>query len=200
MESLGNIYSNKVTMRTEHIPKGDAGTSTTLDRIVALISKGKINKDIIYQARQIAMQAPERDQIGQIDAIHNWIKDHIYYINDPDKYEAIETGTGTVIKNTHGIELLSDPVWMLHEIQSKGQVSGDCDEFVTLEGSLLGAIGFPVYIQAIGMKEHGNRYGHVYMYTFTSNGQRVPLDGILKDKPIGWEIPQEYVKKNSLKQ
>lgn len=200
MDSLGSIQSDSVTMSTEHIPNGDAGTDATLNRMVSLISKGKINKDVIYQARQIAMQAPERDQLGQIDAIHNWIKQHIYYINDPDKYEAIETLNGIIIKNKKGLELLADPVWMLHEIQSKGQVSGDCDEFTILEGSLLGAIGFPVYVQAIGLQGHGDSYNHVYMYTYTSDGQRIPLDGILKDKQTGWEVPPEYVKKNSLNQ
>ena len=199
MDSLGSVQPESVTMQTEHIPKGDAGTDATLNRMVSLISKGKFNKDIIYQARQIAMQAPERDQLGQINAIHDWIKQHVYYLNDPDKYEAIETLNGVVIKNKKGLELLADPVWMLHEIQSKGQVSGDCDEFTTLEGSLLGAIGFPVYVQAIGL--HGySGYNHVYMYTYTAEGQRIPLDGILKDKQTGWEVPSKYVKKNSLNQ
>ncbi len=190
--SIGSF--DDVTMSKETIPDGDAGTEKTINRMIALIGKGKLNQDIIYAARQIAMQAPERDQLGQIEAIHNYIKKHVYYINDPDKYEAVNGK----IKNKNGIEVLADPVWMLNQIKQHGKVSGDCDEFVVLEGSLLGAIGFPVYIQAIGMLEHNGRYGHVYMYTYTSKGQRVPLDAIIKSTPFEWEVPENLVKKNSL--
>jgi len=199
MDAIRSQQIGSVTMEVHDLPSGDRSTTKTLDYMAQLIKKGKTNQDIIYTARRIAMQAPERDQVKQIEAIHDWVKQHMYYINDPDKYEAIAGANGIKIANKEGIEILADPVWMLNEIKKNGQVAGDCDEFTILEGSLLGAIGFPVYLQAIGTQEHGNRYGHVYLYTYTNKGQRIALDPIMKSKPAGWEVPERLIKKKYVK-
>ncbi len=121
--------------------------------------------DIIRKAN-----VAEKNQPEEIKAVHEWVMNHLRYVRDP-----------------YGIEFITHP-----ETLAFDRTDGDCDDHVILEAALLGAIGIPTRFIVVGFK--GNPPSHVYMGAETKSGF-IPLDPIMKTKPVGWEAPDPTYKK-----
>lgn len=118
----------------------------------------------------------EKDYYGQIVAIHNYVRDTIYYVKDVVNQETISQPEETAFN-------------------SKAE---DCDGQTTLEIALLGSIGIRAVPVVIGMQP--NRYSHVYLMAVVPPGkgrragQRIFLDPIMSDWKAGREAPANKVK------
>jgi transglutaminase-like putative cysteine protease len=103
---------------------------------------------------------PQYDRMGEVKALHAFVRDSIRYTNDPA-----------------GVELLQTPKATL-EIGT-----GDCDDKSTLLAALLQSIDRPARFVAVGFTP-ANQYSHVLVETRNGKGW-MPLETI---KPVaaGW--------------
>ena len=110
-------------------------------------------RDIVYRQWPTA----PKDKKSQAIAIGRWVQDNISYIEE--KPEVFQTPTHTVATGY-----------------------GDCDDFVTLIGSLLEAIG--IDSELVGLHWRGE-YRHIFPRAVMPWGERVPLDATL-NAPIDY--------------
>jgi transglutaminase-like putative cysteine protease len=150
------------------IPPGAAGTDATIDAMARAAmgefgaGSGRIRELAITILRDAGVA--ERDQQGEVVAIHQWVQDHLRYVKDPLWYEFV-----------------TYPETLAFE-----RADGDCDDHVVLEAALLGAIGIPSRFVVFAFR--GGPWSHVAMQA-NVKGRWIPLDPIVKTKPAGWVAP-----------
>lgn len=109
-------------------------------------------------------------------AIGDYVKNKVRYVRDPDN-----------------IERLQDPLDMIKEIQD-GTAQGDCDDMALVTATLLLAIGHQPLFRAVRYDQPLGNFNHIYVICYEKNPygqkQRVVLDCILKNQPIGSEVQQ----------
>lgn len=129
----------------------------------------KLALNILQQA-----QVPSHHFVDEALAIGNYVKKKVRYVRDPNS-----------------IEYLQDPVDLVKHIQNN-TAQGDCDDMALLTASLLLAVGHQPFFRAVRYYQQGGNFNHIYTVVYEKNpyGQkeRVVLDCILKDKPIGFEV------------
>lgn len=130
--------------------------------------------------REFALQILRNAGISSHDygrealAIGDFVKRNVTYRRDPE-----------------GTEHLIDPLLMIQDIQ-QGRAEGDCDDMSLLIATLLISIGCQPYFRTVRYEGRFGSFNHVYVVVYDRNGksksQRIVLDAIIKDKPIGFEI------------
>ena len=107
-------------------------------------------------------------------AIGDYVRSRVRYVRDPD-----------------GIEYLQDPIDMVKHIQSN-TAQGDCDDMSLLTATLLLAIGHQPLFRAVRYEQPLGNFNHIYVVVYEKNPygkeERIVLDCILKDRPIGSEV------------
>jgi Transglutaminase-like superfamily len=167
------LVNGKVPVQFQTLSGGFQGT----DQTVALMQQysmgqwGSRSPKIRALALNIVTTAgvQEKDYIGEMVAIHEYVRDQIRYTRD-----------------VNGQETLLPPEELAFNSQA-----GDCDDKSMLEAALLGSIGIPSRFVTIGITP--DRMSHVYLQAKPQD-QWVPLDPIMKNKPAGWEVPPSVVK------
>jgi len=113
--------------------------------------------------------------INECMAIGDFIKRNVSYVRDIE-----------------GVEQLHDPLYMISELE-RGRAAGDCDDMSTLIATLLLSIGAAPMYRCVRYNGKNGPFNHVYVVCRDRNGksrsQFMVLDAIVKDKPIGYEIP-----------
>jgi len=159
----------------KYVPYGIGGTNATVADIERLVRQGAKDGEYIELARSIlaVSRVPERDHMAEVHAIHRWVQNNTRYTSDSTE-----------------AEVLTSPKAMMNFYRKTGMFIGDCDEFVTLEGILLRSIGFMTRHTVISqaMQDPMNRMGHIYHEVLVS-GQWIPIDPIMKSKPVGYRPP-----------
>ncbi len=142
------------------LPGGATGTSVTLNYMVKLARDGAKDALVIQTASALVKNLPQYDRLGEIEALHAYVRDAIRYTNDP-----------------LGMELLRTPRAALED------GIGDCDDKSTLLAALLRAIGRPSRFVAMALNGSAS-YSHVLVQTPWSQGW-MTLETI---KPVqaGW--------------
>lgn len=138
------------TAKLATLPNGAAGVRATLHIMAKLAREGKKTLPVRLAAQQIVQSLPQQDWLGEVNALHEFVRDRIRYVRD-----------------IRGVETLQQPE---RTLQLK---SGDCDDKSMLLASLLEAIGHRARFHAIGFQP--GKYSHVY--TETLIGKRwLPLE------------------------
>ncbi len=140
------------------IPDGPEGTRVTLAIMARLARAGKITMRQL--AEQITASAPEKAWYQQAELIHNFVRDKIRYVMDPD-----------------GLEMLRSPEKTLEA------GNGDCDDKSILEAALLISIGHPARFVAIALEP--DNFCHVFVQTMVGN--RWVASDTTEAQPFGWE-------------
>lgn len=169
-DSVAAMYSpaGRVIARGS-LPTGRAGTRRTLALMRALAIQGSKMIDVreaAIGALKTARVAP-RDYVGEIRAVHQFVRDRIRYTRD-----------------IVGVETLHTPSYTLRA------GVGDCDDKSTLLAAMLRGIGHPAELgfRAIGTDPgRPNHFGHVYVVAFLG-GRRIPLDPTNQLEGPGWEF------------
>jgi len=141
------------------IPNGKEGTKQTLNIMRDLVRRGKKSPAIRQFAVMLTNGLMQKDYFGEVETIHNFIKDHIRYVRDVRNVETIQTPERT--------------------LENK---AGDCDDKSTLAATLLEAIGHPTRFVAIGL--HNQPYSHVFPETRVGN-KWVSVE-TTEPVPLGW--------------
>jgi len=153
-------------------------TSDTVRAIITLINNSRYVPLVRETAEDIIRAISEKNWNDEITAIYEWVKNNMRYTRDYSNVEYIKT-----------------PERHLRDIAERGLAFGDCDDHVTLLGSLLYAVGYVtriVIIQSKGNTEGG--YNHIYLYVnIPQTNNWVSLDATAKDKPFGWE--SDFIKR-----
>jgi predicted transglutaminase-like cysteine proteinase len=169
------MFGDPTAVSRSRLADGDAGTDQTIYKMaqVAMGPMGAGSTEIRALALKIVNDAgiQQRDQEGEVVAIHNWVMRHLRYVRDP-----------------LGYELITYPETLAFQSNN-----GDCDDHVILETALLGSLGIPSHFIVIALN-NAPVYSHVYMAAEVK-GYLIPLDPIKKDEPAGWEAPDPTAKK-----
>ena len=116
---------------------------------------------------------PSHHYADEARAIGEYVQKKVRYVKDPT-----------------GIEQLHDPVTLIDQLQ-RGIARGDCDDMALLVASMLFAIGHTPKFRCVRYKSNFGPYNHIYVVDYASNEakkERVVIDCIIKNKPIGFEI------------
>lgn len=123
----------------------------------------KKNLSIRNKALALTQGLRQKDRIGEIRALFDYVQNNIRYVRD-----------------IREVETLQFPE------QTMSQESGDCDDKSTLLASLLESIGHPTRFVAVGFKP--GHYSHVFVDTRIGQNGWLTLD-TTEPHPMGWRPP-----------
>lgn len=143
-----------------------------------LIEDGMRDEFVRKKAVQIvnAANVSGHDELGEIRAITKWVQNNMIYRKDG-----------------FGVEWFHTARRLIKDIE-KGQSAGDCDDFVILGGSLLGALGYPVGALIVDSNADGI-FNHVMLVTKTFGPTKefgrnwIPIELIYPQFELGESVP-----------
>jgi transglutaminase-like putative cysteine protease len=157
-----NLYPAPRPMTLARIPNGREGIKRTLQAMSRITRVFKKDAGIREVAASLVRDLPQYDTVGEVKALHAFVRDSIRYTGDISKVETLQTPKATL---EMGI--------------------GDCDDKSILLASLLESIGRPTRFVAVGFGSGGG-HSHVLVEVRAGGaGKWVPLETI---KPVeaGW--------------
>lgn len=139
-----------------------------------LVQQGARSLHVRNTAISILQAAGVRphDTLGEVRALYRWVRDRIHFVNDPV-----------------GIEMLQGAPYTL------GAMSGDCDDYAVLLGSMLRSIGIPVDLRfkVIAANQASPRsFSHVYLTARVPGRKPIALDPIYSTTPFGGEYAHPF--------
>lgn len=155
-----NYYPQPRPMVVRRIPSGREGIKRTLQCMSVMTRAFKKDPGVRELASQLVRALPQYDRVGEVKALHAFVRDHIRYTNDIRGVETLQTPRVTLETGV-----------------------GDCDDKSTLLATLLEAIGRATRFVAMGF---GEGQGHSHVLVEVRSGKKwVPLETI---KPVdpGW--------------
>src|SRR5271156_2269952 len=155
-------------MTLRGIPSGRAGTAETLKEMAKLARNGSKDAIVIQVASELVRDLAQYDRVGEIVALHAFVRDSIRYTNDPLDMELVRTPRAILEMGV-----------------------GDCDDKSILLSSLLRCIGRPSRFIAVQMKGMAG-FSHVYVET-PLGSKWIPLETIRPVGP-GW-APTNVIKR-----
>jgi transglutaminase-like putative cysteine protease len=159
------------TVTSSPLPGGDTGTRKTLDNMRLLAEHGsrdpQVRERVISTVRYSG--AAPHDVTSQVRAWFKFVRDSIYFINDPANTE-----------------------WLQHPRYTLDTGSGDCDDRAVLLAAGLMAIGVPAAFKVVAADpRRPNTFSHVYVVARIGRGD-VPLDPTYADNTLGTEPPMIF--------
>lgn len=156
------------TITTMSLPSGDRGTRKTLDNMMALAAAGSRDIAIRETVANVVRSAgvDGHDIAGQVAAWFHYVRDAIYFLNDPVTSE-----------------------WLQSPRYTLAMKLGDCDDRATLLAAGLMSIGIPARFKVVALdRSRPGTMSHVYVVANVW-GQTVPLDPTYSDSGVGYEPP-----------
>lgn len=138
--SGGPARSKLLPQTLQQIPGGSAGIRETLKVMKRLAKEGARTPLIRQTAAGLYGGLLQKDSIGEITAIHQFVRDSIRYMRDPVGMENVQTPEATL------------------ELKY-----GDCDDKATLAAALLESTGHPARFVAVGFAP--GKFSHVFVET-----------------------------------
>ena len=131
-------------MRPRWRSSGDRGTIDTLHRMRRIARRQSTELPLVMLARQVVLEAGQRDRPEAVLAIRRWLKRHTKFVPDPV-----------------GTEYLVAPLDMLERMGTRGVAAGDCDDVAMLGAALALAVGIRARFTAVAFDE-GMPLRHVF--------------------------------------
>lgn len=137
----GGQRLNHILPQTLHqLPGGAAGIRATLNVMRRLARDGSLSPLIRQFTQTLVQERMQKDRIGEIRTIGEFVRDSIRYVRDPLGAELVQSPDATMRLR-----------------------SGDCDDKVTLAAAMLRSIGHPARFVAIGFAP--GQFSHVFLET-----------------------------------
>lgn len=153
----------------ETIPEGRAGLDAKVRKIRGLVEAAKRDPAFRERAAAIVATVPQRDQVGEITAVFDFVRDGVRYLRDPWAPE--------------GLELFTAPAQLLRDVD-RGTAAGDCDDHVILASALLETIGYRTRYRIGGLPP--DHFRHIWLEVQAPGGW-MPLELVKKDEPAGYD-------------
>jgi hypothetical protein len=156
------------------VGNGVQGNMDTV-KIMQEIAKNRCHvPSLRTQALQIVHHVKSHHYRDEARAIGEWVQKKVRYARD-----------------CAGVEQLHDPVMLLDQI-SRGHCAADCDDMSLLAATLLISIGCTPYFRVVRYNPASPSFNHIYVVCYEKNmrgpKERLVIDAIVKDKPIGFEV------------
>lgn len=168
-------YSTPGLGYKEPLLNGDAGTAQTIALMRKLVDEALEDPAIVRKAIEIVRGVPAFDDVGEVQAIYEWVRRNIRYTKDP------------VTK-----EKLYPPAELL-KIRA-----GDCDDISSLINVFATALGYPSrWVTISTQADNPSEFTHVYseVETPAGSGNWIALDAARLDSQFGEEPPIYYRKR-----
>jgi hypothetical protein len=156
------------------IPEGRPGLDAKVRKIRQLVEAAKRDPSFRQRAAAIVAGQPQRDQMAEIGAVFEWVRDHVRYLRDPWAPQ--------------GLELFTAPALLLADAD-RGIAAGDCDDHVILASALLETIGYRTRYRIGGMPP--DHFRHIWLEVQAPGGW-LPLEMVKKDEPIGYDPSHRF--------
>jgi transglutaminase-like putative cysteine protease len=160
---------------------GDYGIYQTVAALKGLVNQALQDPSgaIRMQAESVIAPVAERDELGEVTAIYNFVVQSLHYVDDPSE-----------------IEMLKNPVLINTNVLMQGYFMGDCDDASGYLAALLKSIGYQVAFVIVTPEDApGFDYRHIYVRVWLPHaGQWLALDATAKAYPMGWEVPNKKEK------
>ncbi len=142
------------------IPPGKEGIKYTLHLMSKLVQQGKKSPAVRQLAVELTQGLKQKDRLGEVSAVHAFVRDHIRYVKDIRGVETLHT-VERILTNA----------------------AGDCDDKSVLAASLLESLGHATRFMAVGFKP--GIYTHVYPEVFIG-GKWLTVE-TTEPVPLGWK-------------
>ncbi len=150
---------------------GDPGTQETLEEMRSAVQAAIRDPLVVATARRLVAAVPERDTLGEAQALFAWVARHYRYTHDPTEYD-----------------LLTTPQFLLRDIQQHGVTTEDCESVTTLLAALLEAVGIRTRFRVIAGQPPvagDSRFSHVFLEALIG-GRWVAFDLTVRSRPPGF--------------
>lgn len=167
-------FSSNVSHRTLLLA-GEPGTAQTISAMRELIDDATTDPEFVRFAVDMVRGVPAYHDIGEVQAVYEWVKRNIRFTKDP------------ILK-----EKLYPPRELL-KIRA-----GDCDDISMLIAALLFALGYPARLVTIAADPNQpSEFSHVYVEAEIPAGsnQWVAVDAARSDSQFGVEPPNYFRKR-----
>ena len=161
-----------------NLPPLDRGNYKTVEIMRGCARRYSTHPVIRNLALKILEQAGTRSHnfLDEARAIGEFVQKEVKYVRDIE-----------------GVEQLHSPLYLIEHIK-RGTARGDCDDMSLLIATLLLSIGHSPYFAIVRYQDMAGPYNHIYVVEYDKNWgpqprRRIVLDAILKDRPIGSEVP-----------
>lgn len=167
-------------IQSTNAPDGIRGNLSTIELIQKIARKEAGDPLVRRIANNILHyhNIPSHSYLEEARVIGQWVQENVRYVRDAD-----------------GIEQLTSPNMMLRNMTELGYMTGDCDDMTTLLAALLLSIGCRPTLRCVRYQATSGHYNHIYVVVYEQNHpnptQRLVLDAIIKNKPIGTEMPHK---------
>lgn len=162
-----------VPRKEEYIGTGDTAIYNTVTKMKGIISDSSKNIYVREWAKKIVARVEVNNKKAEVEAIYNFVRDHVRYTKDPLGFEYLQTPP----------VLLED---IRLNIEGRGdRPVGDCDDMTLLSLSLLKAIGYQTAIKVVSFAP-SKQFGHVYGMVKLGYDW-VAVDCVRPDQSFGWE-------------
>lgn len=172
---LGSLPSTEM----RDLSNADRGNIETVEMMRQIAGRLKSHPKV----RALALKVLERAGIGS----HNFLEEAralAEFVQSEVRY----------VRDINDVEQLHDPLYMIRRLE-EGTAQGDCDDMSLLLATLLLAAGHQPYFAIVRYRALAGPYNHIYVVTYDRNWggpkRRLVMDTILKDRPIGREVPHK---------
>lgn len=154
--------------------KGNLETVEIMKRVARDRSRSPLVRKLAHNIL-LTYKVPSQFYKDEALAIGDYVKKNVRYVRD-----------------INGVETLTDPFTMIDQL-TRGEAQGDCDDISLLIATLLLSIGHQPFFRIVKYtNDPFINWQHIYVVVYEKNPgkerQRIVLDGIIKRKPIGYEI------------
>lgn len=151
------------TLGSVDIGDGWGGTLDTISTMRRLAREGSRSAQVRGTAARVVHLQPAKDELHEVNAVFEYVRDHIRYTRDPVYFESIATPD---------------------QVLSLGY--GDCDDKSTLLAAMLESVGYATRFIVAGYRQAGVPE-HVYLQALVY-GEWVNADPT-EHKPFGYAPP-----------
>ena len=156
-------YMSNIPIFKEFIGFGENAIYNTVDKIHQIIKSSAFNPYVRKYTEKIIADLAPNDKLGELQAIHDFVKYNVRYTKDP-----------------YGMEYIQTPPLLLRQIEMREQPAGDCDDMTTLSLSMMKSIGYPVATK-ITSYSPDRKFSHIYGLVFVNN-KWIPTDTTVRTK------------------
>lgn len=158
---------------------GLAGNYETTEYMKGIVKNFKGNPLVRRLAMYAVQGLASHAYVDEALSIGRFVQKNVRYVQDPPALEQLTTP-----------DTLADQIL-------RGRVAqGDCDDMALLIATMLASIGHEPLFRMVRYHGSSGPFQHIYVVDYVkadpySPKARVVLDAIMKDRPMGSEIPHE---------
>lgn len=157
---------------------GDWSIYQTVSKLRGLVNESLRDPHARIRLRAEAILGPimEKDEMGEIGALYDFVTGALHYVDDPAD-----------------IELIKNPILIDQDVTEKSYFMGDCDDASGYLAALLKSVGYQVqFVIVTPDRAHGFDYRHIFVRVWAPKESNwISLDPTAKAFPMGWEVPNK---------